>query len=292
MKRSAALLGGGGPATPAKRLGRPSRARGGGAGGGGEEAAAATPSPSNPRSLQPAPLAWTPASLTAAADRLAALHPTLRDLHARHGVPTARLLPVPPHHHFGTLARALVGQQVSGAAAATIHARALAAAGLGSGGGGGGGALLTPAAVAATPLEALRAAGLSGRKASYVTALAAAFTPPAGSLAGVDLRTLDDASLVAALTAIPGIGPWSAHMFCMFGLGRPDVLPTGDLGIKKGVALLFGLRGGALPGPSEMEGLMRAFEPHRSLACWWLWRLVGESESAKGGEGKKKGVRD
>lgn len=234
--------------------------------------------------------AWTPLSLTAAAARLADLHPTLARLAATHGVPTARLLPVPSHHHFGTLARAVVGQQVSGAAAATIHARVLQAAGLEDASATGG--LLTASAVVATPLGALRAAGLSGRKVAYVASLAAAFSP-GGSLHGVDLAALDDDAVAIALTALPGIGPWTAHMFAMFALGRPDVLPTGDLGIRKGVAALFHGGGGkkgyaaALPSPAQMEALTAGWAPHRSLACWWLWRLVGEEEAAGKGKTKK-----
>ena len=259
--------------------------------------------------MPPPPTAWTPASLTAAAARLAGLHPALARLHAVHGVPTSRLLPVPAHHHFGMLARAIVGQQVSTRAAVTIHTRVLAAAGLGTGSSRqpppDPAGLLTPAAIAATPADALRAAGLSGRKVAYVTALAAAFTPPGGALAGLDLARLDDAALATTLTAVPGVGPWTAAMFAIFALGRPDILPTGDLGIRKGVASVFrqggsgnSSQGGAgpsfssspLPSPAQMEALTAAWAPHRSLACWWLWRLVGEEAEAgrAGGGGQKK----
>jgi len=280
MKRGAAALLGA-PPTPGLHTKRPTRRPRGGSG----EAVAG-----EQEVMVPPALVWTPASLAAAADRLAGMHPTLADLRARHGVPTARLLPLPPSRHFGTLARAIVGQQVSGAAAATIHGRVLVAAGVVEAATSSTTALLTPAAVAATPTDALRSAGLSGRKATYLASLAAAFSPPSGALAGVDLTSLDDAALNAALTALPGVGPWTAHMFAMFALGRPDVLATGDLGIRKGVGLVFGLGGGGsgggqLPGAEVMERLTAPWAPHRSLACWWLWRLVGESEERGKGKG-------
>ncbi len=92
------------------------------------------------------------------------------------------------------------------------------------------------------------------------------------------LRTGDDAAVRAALLPIRGIGPWSVDMFLMFGLGRPDVWPTGDLGVRMGLRHFLRLR--ALPEPARMETLARAWRPWRSLAAWYMWRALEDARAA------------
>jgi DNA-3-methyladenine glycosylase II len=162
--------------------------------------------------------------------------------------------------HFAALARAIVYQQLSGKAAATILARVVAAAG----------GALTAAAVAAASDDALRAAGLSKQKLGYLRDLTAKAI--SGELPVERLHELPDEEIVTAVRAVKGIGLWTAQMFLMFRLGRPDVLPVHDLGIRKGVKRLFRLR--ALPSPERIEALAEPWRPYRSVACWYLWRLT------------------
>jgi DNA-3-methyladenine glycosylase II len=162
--------------------------------------------------------------------------------------------------HFDAILRSIIYQQLSGKAAATIHGRVIA--------------LLngapTPAAVAATPDDALRAAGLSRQKMSYVRDLARQATSGAVPFAALD--TLDDDAVIEALTAIKGVGRWTAQMFLMFRLGRPNVLPAEDLGIRKGVQLAYRTRG--LPPPKRVLALGRSWSPYATIASWYLWRSL------------------
>ncbi len=163
--------------------------------------------------------------------------------------------------HFDHIARAIVYQQLSGKAAATIHARLLALFG---------GRHPTPRQLMRADATRLRAAGLSGRKVEYLKDLAR--RAASRSLPFETLHKLPDDEVVAALTSVRGIGEWTAQMFLMFRLGRPDVLPTLDLGVRKGVQLLYGLR--TLPSPDRVERIGARWAPHRTIASWYLWRRV------------------
>lgn len=163
--------------------------------------------------------------------------------------------------HFDHVARAIVYQQLSGKAAATIHGRLLALFG---------GHPPTPRRLARAKPERLRAVGLSGRKVEYLQDLARRAGTKA--LPIESLHTLPDEEVVAALTSVRGIGEWTAQMFLMFRLGRPDVLPVLDLGVRKGVQLLYGLR--TLPSPDRVERIGARWAPYRTIASWYLWRRV------------------
>lgn len=134
-----------------------------------------------------------------------------------------------------------------------------------------GGHAPTPAQILADDPEALRAAvGLSRAKTAFLRSLAEHVV--AGELELDRLRELDDATVVAELVAVNGIGTWTAHMFLMFQLERPDVLAAGDLGIRRAAERAYGLPG--LPSAAELERLAEPWRPHRTLACRVLWRSL------------------
>ena len=165
--------------------------------------------------------------------------------------------------HFDHIARSIVYQQLSGAAAGTIHGRVLALYGGGN---------PTPAQVAKTPDETLRAVGLSGRKVEYIKDLAR--RTHEGSLAVERIHEMDDAEVIATLTSVRGIGEWTAQMVLMFRLGRPDVLPVLDLGVQKAIKLLYRLR--TLPTPERVARIGARWAPYRTVASWYLWRRVDD----------------
>lgn len=158
---------------------------------------------------------------------------------------------------FRALTRAIVGQQLSTKAAATIWGRFAAACG----------GRPTPRAVARVSDAELRTVGLSGRKLGYIRDLSARVAD--GSLKLRSLDVMSDDEVIAALTAVKGIGRWTAEMFLIFRLQRPDVLPLGDLGILKAVQRAYGLRG--LPSPERLARIGERWRPYRSIACWYLW---------------------
>jgi len=168
---------------------------------------------------------------------------------------------------FMTLAEAIVYQQLSGKAAATIFGRLTA---LYPDGG------LAPERILSTGDETLRGVGLSRAKAASLRDLAtrtAAGTVP--SLA--KLRAMEDDAIIEALTEIRGIGRWTVEMLLMFRLGRPDVLPLSDYGIRKGFARVFRRRGAAddaLPSPADVARRGERWRPYRSVASWYLWRAL------------------
>lgn len=172
-----------------------------------------------------------------------------------------RFVASPAASHFEALTRSIIYQQLSGKAAATIYGRVVAAVG-GS---------VVPESILATSDEILRAAGLSTAKARYVRALADAAT---GGLDFATIASLPDEAVIDALTHVPGVGVWTAQMFLMFRLGRPDVLPTGDLAIQKGVQLAHGLRKRAAPGYVRRAGAR--WKPYRSLASLYLWAALDQ----------------
>ncbi len=194
----------------------------------------------------------------AALAHLAVADPQLQPLIARHGAPTI----TPTRNALQSLARAIVGQQLSGAAASTIWGRVLD---------------LYPrrtfpaaAAVLATPDEQLRTAGLSGAKTAALKDLARHVIE--NKLVPARLPTATDEEVAAMLLPVRGIGPWSVDMFLMFALARPDVLPLGDLGIRKGMQRHFRLR--KLPEPDRMLKLAAPWRPFRTAAAWYMWRLL------------------
>jgi DNA-3-methyladenine glycosylase II len=166
---------------------------------------------------------------------------------------------------FRALTRAIVGQQLSTKAAATIWKRFADVCG----------GRPTPRTVEQVSDGDLRAVGLSGQKLGYIRDLCARVS--GGSL---DLRALDamsDEEVIAALTAVKGIGRWTAEMFLIFRLHRPDVLPLGDLGILKAVQRAYGLR--TLPSPQRLTRMGESWRPYRSIACWYLWASLDNAVS-------------
>ncbi|MEO1837370.1 MAG: DNA-3-methyladenine glycosylase 2 family protein, partial [Akkermansiaceae bacterium] len=166
---------------------------------------------------------------------------------------------------YAALVRTIVYQQLAGAAAAAIHGRLLALYGDGPAG-----RAPEPEELLATEDSDLRAAGLSGPKIGYLRDLASHVSEGRLDFDGID--DLDAADVVARLTAVKGIGEWSAHMFLMFQLGRPDILPVGDLGVRKGMVAAYGLR--KLPSPRRMHEIGRQWAPYRSVGSWYMWRAV------------------
>jgi DNA-3-methyladenine glycosylase II len=174
-------------------------------------------------------------------------------------VGACRLVPRAEGSHFTALARAIVFQQLSGKAASTIYGRFAALAG---------GDEPTPARLNELSDEALRGVGLSRQKLGYLRDLAR----HAEDGHFERLHELPDEEIIAEVTAVKGVGVWTAQMFLMFRLGRPDVLPVLDLGIKKGVQKVYGLR--KLPDAKKIEGLAEPWRPYRTVACWYLWRSL------------------
>ncbi len=186
---------------------------------------------------------------------LARRDPVIRDLMRRHG--PCGLASAQRTDPFRALLHAIIAQQLSTKAAATIEARVAA---LFDG-------RPTAAAIAATPDDRLRAAGISPQKLRYIRDLCARTAD--GSLALDALGALPDEDVIAALTSVKGIGRWTAEMFLMFRLHRPDVLPVGDLGIVKAVQRAYKLR--LVPTPVRLTRLGENWRPYRSVACWYLW---------------------
>jgi DNA-3-methyladenine glycosylase II len=173
--------------------------------------------------------------------------------------------------HFAMLARANVFQQLSTKAATTIHNRLLESLP---------GGAMTPAALAAIDEPLFRAAGISRQKSGYLRDLADKVASGIVPLEAVD--EMPDEEVIAALTAVKGIGRWTAEMFLIFRLQRPDVLPVGDLGIQNAIQKAYRLR--KKPTPERMRKLAAAWQPYRSIACWYLWRsLDNEPASAPSG---------
>lgn len=163
--------------------------------------------------------------------------------------------------HFDHLVRAIVYQQLAGKAAATIYGRVQALYG---------GRPPTAAELASTSAARLRRAGLSRQKLGYLKDLARRVAT--GRLALEALDSLPDEAVIEALTAIRGVGVWTAQMFLMSRLGRLDVLPVLDLGIQKGMRRAYALRG--MPTPAQMVRIAAGWSPYRSVACWYLWRAA------------------
>jgi DNA-3-methyladenine glycosylase II len=162
---------------------------------------------------------------------------------------------------YRSLFRSVLYQQLAGSAAAAIERRVKACFG---------GVIPPPADFLQARPAPLRRAGLSGRKISYLRDLAATFAD--GRLRAQRLAQLSDDDIIAAVTQVHGIGEWTAHMLLIFSLGRPDVLPVGDYGVRKGMQRLYRLRD--LPKPHTMERIAAPWRPYRSIASWYLWRSL------------------
>jgi DNA-3-methyladenine glycosylase II len=196
-------------------------------------------------------------SYPAAAAILADRDPVLSRLIAEAGLPKVSR---PTETHFAALVRAITYQQLAGAAATAIHGRLITALGE-----------VTPERLLALPAEALRAAGLSGNKAASLTDLATKVLDGTVILDPPRLRRLSDDEVVARLSEVRGIGKWTAEMFLMFQLQRLDVWPTGDLGVRKGFGLAWGI---PTPTPKQLEPLGEPFRPYRSVLAWYCWRAA------------------
>ena len=194
----------------------------------------------------------------AAAAILAERDPVLRRLVTETGPP--RLAP-PTEGHFAALVRAITYQQLAGAAAAAIHGRLVAALD----------GEITPERFLSLSDEALRAAGLSRRKAESLRDLAAKVLDGTVVLDPPGLRAESDAEMIARLSSVRGIGAWTAQMFLLFQLRRLDVWPTGDLGVRKGYGLAWGI---PTPTAKELEPLGDPYKPYRSVLAWYCWRAA------------------
>ncbi len=170
------------------------------------------------------------------------------------------MLPRREGTHFAHLARAIVFQQLSGKAAATIHGRVGDVIG----------GTMSPDALSAADDKALRGAGLSGGKLRALRDLSERVLD--GRLQLENVESLDDDAIIDGMVQVRGIGPWTAQMFLMFRLGRPDVLPVLDLGVRKGAQRMHRLR--TLPDADRLERLARPWKPYRSVASWYCWRLL------------------
>jgi DNA-3-methyladenine glycosylase II len=159
------------------------------------------------------------------------------------------------------LISAVVGQQLSTKAAATIRGRLMEPYG---------GRAPTPKELLAADEKDLRAAGLSGRKVEYLRDLARHVED--GELELDRLAAMSDEEVIEEITAVRGFGRWTAEMFLMFHLGRPDVLPVGDLGIRRAAQVAYGLD--ELPDADELERIAEPWRPHRTLACLYLWESL------------------
>jgi len=186
---------------------------------------------------------------------LARRDPVLRELIREHG--PCGLADAQHTDPFRALVSAIISQQLSTKAAATIKARLDTLIG----------SRLSPSRIAAVADDALRGVGLSRQKIAYLRDLCNRVTT--GDLALDQLGEMNDEEVVVALTSVKGIGRWTAEMFLMFRLHRPDVLPVGDLGIVKAVQRAYGMR--KVPSPERLTKLGEQWRPYRSVACWYLW---------------------
>jgi DNA-3-methyladenine glycosylase II len=193
-----------------------------------------------------------------AARQLADRDPVLARLVAEAG-PLS--LPVPTETHFATLVRAITFQQLAGPAARAIHGRLIAALD----------GDISPERLLALPEEALRGAGLSGAKTASLRDLAAKVLDGTVVLEPRRLAHLSDDEIVTRLSSVRGVGRWTAEMFLIFQLRRLDVWPTGDLGVRRGYGLAWGV---PTPTPKQLDALGERYRPYRSVVAWYCWRAA------------------
>ena len=187
--------------------------------------------------------------------------PVLAGLVDRHGPPPPRRR-VPASRRFATLAEMIVYQQLAGKAAASIHGRLVAALG----------EVVSPEAVLSASGELLASCGLSRAKAASISDLADKVA--SGQIDLDRIGRLSDDRVVGYLTQVRGIGPWTAQMFLISVLGRLDVWPVGDHGVRAGFARAWGLD--EIPTPKQLEVLGEPFRPYRSLVAWYCWQVVDD----------------
>jgi DNA-3-methyladenine glycosylase II len=201
----------------------------------------------------------TPADYARARRLLLRRDPVLAALIRRHG--PCGLAAALRADHFSALVRAIVGQQLSTKAATTIHRRLIELLG---------GNTATPEGISALTDLQLRSVGLSRQKTAYLRDLC---EKVAGGEVRLDaLARMSDDDVIAELTKIKGVGRWTAEMFLMFRLHRPDVLPVGDLGIVNAVKNVYRLR--KKPTADRLVKIGEPWRPYRSVACWYLWRSL------------------
>jgi DNA-3-methyladenine glycosylase II len=218
---------------------------------------AKTPRAARPKTLSP--------PHRAAQRHLAASHPVMTRLIERIGPCTFR----PNPDLFTVIVHTVISQQISVKAADSIGLRLREAAGRNG---------LTPAAILKLSDGQLRAAGLSAAKQRSIRTIAARIAE--GTLDLAALTGQSDADVFTTLRQVPGLGPWSVDMVLIFGLGRPDILPVGDFGLRMGVKEVYELP--ALPSPGELEELSQPWRPYRSVATWYFWRSRGTVPQSKG----------
>ncbi|MBS1913315.1 MAG: DNA-3-methyladenine glycosylase 2 family protein [Bacteroidetes bacterium] len=184
--------------------------------------------------------------------------PLIRPLVREHGLPTFK----PHDDYFDTLVDSVISQQISGAAAASILRKLRAVLG----------GRFDPGTIMQVPDELIRGAGVSPQKLGYLRSLAEHVVD--GRLQLKRIADLPDEEVITELIDVKGIGIWTVHMFMIFSLGRLDVLPTGDLGVKRGVQNLYGYP--VLPTPKEVEEVAgrNGWAPYRSIASWYMWRAA------------------
>jgi 3-methyladenine DNA glycosylase/8-oxoguanine DNA glycosylase len=161
---------------------------------------------------------------------------------------------------FEALVRSIAFQQLNGKAARSIFDRLVAAAG----------GIITPESILKLSTRQMRAVGLSKQKLSYIRDLAQ--RTHSGEIDFAALSPLSDEDVIATLTKVKGIGEWTAHMFLIFALQRPNVLPTGDYGVRAAIKRAYRKR--KLPTPAVMEKLAKSWHPYCSVAAWYLWRSM------------------
>lgn len=164
-------------------------------------------------------------------------------------------------HPFEALVESIVYQQITGRAAARIHERLVGLLGR---------KRPRPEDILAVSLPALRGVGLSRQKAAYLRDLSARVSDGRLPLSGLSRKP--DEAIIESLIAVKGIGRWTAHMFLMFRMGRPDVLPVGDYGVRKAMQRAYRMR--LLPKPRRMERVAAPWRPYRTVASWYLWRSL------------------
>jgi DNA-3-methyladenine glycosylase II len=196
-------------------------------------------------------------TMRAAALLLAERDPIIARFVDELGVP---VLPKVTETHFATLVRAITYQQLAGAAARAIHGRLIAALDDD----------VAPERVLATPPEVLRAVGLSTNKVLSLVDLSTKVLDGTVVIDTRRLARLDDQEIVTRLSTVRGIGRWSAEMFLLLQLHRLDVWPTGDLAVRKGYALAWGVD--PVPTPKQLDEIGVVFQPYRSVAAWYCWR--------------------
>jgi DNA-3-methyladenine glycosylase II len=197
-------------------------------------------------------------SPSAAARELAGRDPVIAALVAQAGPPRFSR---PTETHFAALVRSITYQQLAGKAASAIHGRLVAALD----------GDVSPEAVLALDPLVMRAAGLSGNKAASIRDLAIKVEDATVRLDPRALAAESDDEVITRLCTVRGIGPWTAQIFMMFQLRRLDVWPTGDLGVRKGYGLAWGV---SMPTPQELQALGEPFHPYRTVVAWYCWRAT------------------